>query len=215
MLAAVGHEVTAVADGDQALRQLREAESAFDVVVTDLVMPGASGREVTEAVLAAEGPGVVVTSGFRDRIQVDDLLRSERVRYLDKPFTPQDLLGAMAELTGRPSERGDPRRPVQVDRIQHQGRFLSAEMRRMPLDRRPARPVAPPQRPTLEGGTSHEDVGDRWSLPDRRAGSGRTVRRSRRNRDARRDRPRPAPQALVAGRSRSRSLDLHRRLLDG
>ena len=105
VLAAVGHEVTAVPDGDQALRSLRDTDHPFDVVVTDLVMPGASGREVAEAVLAADGPGVVVTSGFRDRIQVDDLMASERVRYLDKPFTPQDLLGALAELDRRPAPR--------------------------------------------------------------------------------------------------------------
>jgi len=111
VLVAVGHEVTTAADGSEGLRHLGTAERPFDVVVTDLVMPGASGREVTEAALAAGGPGVVLTSGFRDRIPIEDLLSSHRVRFLGKPFTSQELLSAMAEVDGRERNEAAPHRP--------------------------------------------------------------------------------------------------------
>lgn len=109
VLAALGHEVASAADGLEGIGRVRDADPAFDVVITDLVMPEASGRELAEAVLATSGAGVILTSGFCDRIPVCDLLASERVRFLDKPFTPSDLLGAIADLMAdrsRPSVRG-------------------------------------------------------------------------------------------------------------
>jgi len=141
VLSAVGHEVLAVGDGEQALRRLRRGTDSFDVVITDLVMPGASGRAVTEEVLKTDGSGVVMTSGFRDRIQIGDLLASERVRYLDKPFTPQDLLGAMAELDAVAADRAASGAPA---------RDLSEEAssgRRSARKRRSTQAPAPPGEP--------------------------------------------------------------------
>ena len=89
--------VTAAA-GDAGLRRIAEADEPFDLVVTDLVMPGSNGRPVALAALESGCRGVVLVSGFRDRVGVEDLLGDPRVRYLDKPFDPASLLDALDEL---------------------------------------------------------------------------------------------------------------------
>jgi len=98
VLAAIGHDVASAVDGFEGIGRARDADPPFDIVVTDLVMPEVSGRDLAEAVLATTGAGVIITSGFCDRIPVKDLLASDRVRFLDKPFTLKALLGAIAEL---------------------------------------------------------------------------------------------------------------------
>lgn len=52
-LSAAGYEVTTASTGDEALR-LREAGRAFDMIVSDIEMPGISGFELAEAVRADE-----------------------------------------------------------------------------------------------------------------------------------------------------------------
>jgi CheY-like chemotaxis protein len=101
VLVAVGHEVESAADGDEGLRLLDHGAAPFDVVITDLVMPGSSGRTVAERALALDArTRVVLVSGFRDRVRVEDLLSDERVRYLDKPFAPDRLLSTLEEMLG-------------------------------------------------------------------------------------------------------------------
>lgn len=41
-----GHEVTACADGEEGLEALEENEEAFDLLLTDIVMPGLDGIEL-------------------------------------------------------------------------------------------------------------------------------------------------------------------------
>jgi len=60
-------------------------------------MPRRSGRDVGREALAA-GAGLVVVSGHQDRVEVDDLLAAERVRFLAKPYTAESLLAAVAEV---------------------------------------------------------------------------------------------------------------------
>ena len=103
VLTAVGHEVEAAADGDEGMERLERTAVPYDAVVTDLVMPGRSGRAIAERVLAAEHGRVVIVSGFRDRIEVEDLLVSPRVRYLDKPVPAEQLLAALDELLATPA----------------------------------------------------------------------------------------------------------------
>jgi CheY-like chemotaxis protein len=91
-----GHRVTQVGDGRRAIDRLDGAHR-FDAVVTDLVLPHASGREVAERALALGLP-VVVVSAFPDRVEIDDLLAHPSLRFLSKPFAPEALLAALAEV---------------------------------------------------------------------------------------------------------------------
>jgi CheY-like chemotaxis protein len=100
-----GHRVTRVPDVRRAIARLRPSHR-FDAVVTDLVLPDGSGREVAERALALGLP-VAIVSAFPDRMEIDDLLVEPNVRFLTKPFAPEALLAALAELLGsRPAAHG-------------------------------------------------------------------------------------------------------------
>jgi two-component system cell cycle sensor histidine kinase/response regulator CckA len=85
-----GFSVAEAAGGEAALRLLT-AERKFDLLVTDLVMPGMDGRELATQVRALRpGVGVVFISGY-----VPDPRRVEGfpgALFLPKPFTPLDLV---------------------------------------------------------------------------------------------------------------------------
>lgn len=105
VLAREGHAVTDAPDGAQALERL--ACEAFDLVITDFMMPGMLGDELVRRIHQGwpELP-VVVISSYTD----SDLFRAVRAlpvaRILNKPFADADILGAVRELlAGRPEQR--------------------------------------------------------------------------------------------------------------
>jgi two-component system, cell cycle sensor histidine kinase and response regulator CckA len=91
-----GHRVLQAADAETALVLLREAGSV-DVVVSDVVLPGMSGVDLAARVEARRpgAPRVVLVSGYTD----DVAMRADGTGgrpVLDKPFTAEQLLGAVA-----------------------------------------------------------------------------------------------------------------------
>jgi two-component system phosphate regulon response regulator OmpR len=67
---------------------------APDLIVCDLYMPGESGLELTETVLASRDGRipVVIVSGLDDQRVVDEAREAGVDGYLVKPYRPDDLL---------------------------------------------------------------------------------------------------------------------------
>jgi signal transduction histidine kinase len=83
-----GYKVLTANSGQKALTILSQPGSAVDLVITDLVMPGMSGRELTERIHQTHpGLPVIHTSGY---VLPEDKQRS--AGYLQKPFTSTGLL---------------------------------------------------------------------------------------------------------------------------
>jgi CheY-like chemotaxis protein len=99
MLARAGYEVLEAADGAEALR-LAEGEH-LDLVVTDVLMPGMSGRALVDQ-LAAQQPGLraLFVSGYGGdpRLQTQGPRAGEP--FLAKPFTSAALTHSVAQLLG-------------------------------------------------------------------------------------------------------------------
>ncbi len=93
-LADLGYEVVEAVSGAEALR-LIEREQAFDLLVTDHLMPGVTGAELAREVRGRwpERP-VLVISGYADA----DGLAPDLPR-LTKPFRQAELARALADLT--------------------------------------------------------------------------------------------------------------------
>jgi CheY-like chemotaxis protein len=91
-----GYAVLEAAHGPDALRVAAEHGGRIDLVLTDVVMPGMSGRALAEA-LTASRPGlrVLFMSGYTD----DEILRrglgTTGVALLEKPFTAEALRDAV------------------------------------------------------------------------------------------------------------------------
>lgn len=79
------HMCHAAATAEQALAFLRE--QTYDVVLTDISMPGLSGLELLGR-LRQEQPGtpVIVISGIGDRTHAEGLTRLGAFDYILKPF---------------------------------------------------------------------------------------------------------------------------------
>ena len=102
VIEADGGRVLAAADGDQALAALADPAQGVAVVVLDLVMPPYDGAETVRRVLAARpGIGLVVTSGLPPGAEVSALLAANGGVFLRKPFAPQALRSAVADLLAR------------------------------------------------------------------------------------------------------------------
>jgi signal transduction histidine kinase/ActR/RegA family two-component response regulator len=90
-------EVTVVADGEAALAALADPDGGFDVVVSDVVMPGVSGAQLADWLFTNRpGVGVVLLSGYvAESLDVAGAL-ARGARFVAKPFTPTALLAAVA-----------------------------------------------------------------------------------------------------------------------
>jgi two-component system cell cycle response regulator CpdR len=93
-LAYYGHNVTSVADGSAALAAL--AERPYDLMLTDIVMPGLDGIALAaQATRDNPGMSVLMMTGFasegqRAQNQVVD-------RVISKPFSLKDICSAVEE----------------------------------------------------------------------------------------------------------------------
>jgi len=91
-LEARGYTVLDAADGPSAIELSRRHSGVIDALVTDVVMPGMSGRELAER-LAPTRPEmkVLYTSGYTDDAMVRQGVLSAGVAFLQKPFVPDTL----------------------------------------------------------------------------------------------------------------------------
>ncbi len=82
----LGYEVL-TADGPDGAETLAAQAGPFDLLLTDVVMPGRNGRELYES-LAVKQPGlkVLYMSGYTDKAVLRDDLLSEHSPVLQKPF---------------------------------------------------------------------------------------------------------------------------------
>jgi two-component system, cell cycle sensor histidine kinase and response regulator CckA len=98
-----GYHVLAAASGAEALDLCRRAHRPIDVLVTDMVMPGMSGKELAQSVLATNpGARVVVMSGYSDEAPFVDSAGGDAAAFLQKPFSPRTLVGAVQQAIDRP-----------------------------------------------------------------------------------------------------------------
>ncbi|MBI2378643.1 MAG: sigma-54-dependent Fis family transcriptional regulator [Deltaproteobacteria bacterium] len=86
-----GYRAVEASDGSDALTKLATAE--FDVVITDLRMPGASGLEVLEKAREARPDcAVIVMTAFGTIPTAIQAVRRGAFQYVTKPFDLQDLV---------------------------------------------------------------------------------------------------------------------------
>jgi two-component system response regulator HydG len=112
LLTTDGHEVDVVRRGDDAIRKLEESD--YDVVVSDLFMPGASGFEVLEAARRRDpAPEVVIVTGQASVDTAVEAMVKGALTYLGKPMNAAELRAVVRKAL----ERGRlARRTVELER---------------------------------------------------------------------------------------------------
>jgi nitrogen-specific signal transduction histidine kinase len=98
MVESLGYRVTVCHSGDEAIARVRENPQAFDVVLTDLSMPGLSGIDVARELMRLRpGLPVILTSGYAERVN-QDLAAVGICLRLDKPFDRRALSVALSAV---------------------------------------------------------------------------------------------------------------------
>ncbi len=88
-----GFKVVTASDGQQAMRLLRDG-SRFDVVISDMAMPGGvSGIDVAREASTVHPDACVILASGHPRAELPPL--PDGVRYLSKPYRVSQLLQAI------------------------------------------------------------------------------------------------------------------------
>ncbi|HVX66968.1 MAG TPA: PAS domain S-box protein [Bryobacteraceae bacterium] len=101
-----GYTVHAAASGTDALRLLAEISGPIDLLITDLVMPDLSGRDLADRV-AELRPGMptLFMSGYSDEVTTRQRVVEPGAAYLQKPFTPSALARKVRDVLSAAGRR--------------------------------------------------------------------------------------------------------------
>ena len=99
ILGAEGYTVLAAAGGQEALEICKRHEGPIHLILTDVVMPGMSGRELVARLSeTCRDLKVLYISGYTDDAIVHHGVLDEGTNFLQKPFTPDAVLRKVREV---------------------------------------------------------------------------------------------------------------------
>jgi CheY-like chemotaxis protein len=108
-----GYRVLEAANGADALALLGGADGGIGLVLTDVVMPGMSGRELADRIAELlPGTPVLFTSGYTDGDIVRRGLLDPAAAFVQKPFGPETILRLVRERMEGASLPSRPQEPV-------------------------------------------------------------------------------------------------------
>ena len=94
-----GYQVVTATDGLNALERRREMPRAFDLLLTDVVMPGMSGPELAERLRSLQPDlRVLFMSGYPDEALSRHGMGGQRFAFIQKPFSPVALLDKVRQV---------------------------------------------------------------------------------------------------------------------
>lgn len=103
MLKQLGYMVLAAASGEEALAISASHPGRISALITDVVMPQMSGRQVADQLLAARPEiRVLYLSGYTEHTVIHHGVLETGVDFLPKPFSREALGRKVREILGRP-----------------------------------------------------------------------------------------------------------------
>ena len=109
-LEACDYEVETAEDGTSALVRLQQA--SYDLLITDLKMPGMDGLSVVREVRRQSDLPIVILTGYSTEASAIEALNMGVAGYITKPFRLQKVIAAAARALGEPEPAFDQRDPV-------------------------------------------------------------------------------------------------------
>jgi two-component system cell cycle sensor histidine kinase/response regulator CckA len=99
VLAQFGYTVLEAPNGEEALHLAEAYHGPINLVLTDVVMPRLSGRDLAERVRASHPEAkILFMSGYTDDAVVQHGVQTQSVALLRKPFTPYALAARIREV---------------------------------------------------------------------------------------------------------------------
>ena len=98
LLEELGYNITAKTSSREALASFRERPDSFDLIITDMTMPGLTGRELVKELLAIRPDiPIIMCSGFTEFINADEAREAGIREFMMKPY----VTGGMAQVIRR------------------------------------------------------------------------------------------------------------------
>ena len=100
-----GYRVIQAANAGDALLACEREPARIHLLLTDVVMPRTSGRELV-ARLATARPGMktLFMSGYTDEVIAQHGVLDEGTHFIQKPFSPEELAGKVRAVLGPPAQ---------------------------------------------------------------------------------------------------------------
>ena len=105
LLEGLGYRVYSASNGATALKIFAEHGAELDLLVSDVVLPGLSGREVIEELWKSRPTmRVIFVSGYSGNVMSAHGVGDGEFDFLSKPFTARRLARMVREVLDRPAE---------------------------------------------------------------------------------------------------------------
>lgn len=102
-----GYDLFLATDGQEAIRMVRETQrTSFKLLLTDVVLPGMSGREIRDHITGLQpGIKVIFMSGYTDDAVIRHGIRKKEMDFIQKPFSMNELARKVREVLDNTLER--------------------------------------------------------------------------------------------------------------
>jgi two-component system cell cycle sensor histidine kinase/response regulator CckA len=99
ILIQAGYHVIAARNGREALFACKKIRYEIDLLLSDVIMPGMNGMELTNKLTAYHSKlKVIYMSGYIDKAIIHDAVARKGTYFIQKPFTPEVLLKKVGEV---------------------------------------------------------------------------------------------------------------------
>ncbi len=103
LLEGLGYRVAAAAGGDEAL-EIFAREGGYDLLLTDVVMPGMSGIELAERLRRQHEVKAIFMSGYAENVTSRHGLEAGDAHFIKKQFSSTSLARTIREVIDRPQK---------------------------------------------------------------------------------------------------------------
>jgi len=106
MLHRLGYKIHEASNGADAVRIFAQHQNTIDLLLTDVIMPQMSGRDLAERLKALQPLlKVLYISGYTDDMLAHHGVLESNVYLLQKPFAPDELAKKLREVLDAPAAR--------------------------------------------------------------------------------------------------------------
>jgi CheY-like chemotaxis protein len=107
MLNRLGYTILEAGGGAEALRIFAQHQGAIDLLLTDVIMPQMSGRDLAQRLRTVQPAlKVLYISGYTDDMLAHHGVLEPNVYLLPKPFAPDELAKKLREVLDAPASKG-------------------------------------------------------------------------------------------------------------
>jgi CheY-like chemotaxis protein len=106
MLQGLGYKVTAVNDSLKALNLFKKNPTDFDLIFTDMTMPGMTGDVLSKKIIEINPSiPIIICSGFSKRMAVEKAKNLGIKEYLMKPFNQSELSNVIKKVLDKSKQK--------------------------------------------------------------------------------------------------------------